>query len=160
MLGLRDTRYYVRIQIFDGNVRKQLYFRRDMTYNFMSKWRWYFDYRAALVKVQNPKVKVHFTLERYEYIPPVEVLEKRLKNLVTGKKSALTKYKNKIAKVKQVYQNTTLFPIENDTKWGKVQEKLKTLEHQLKQAESALKKFNAGEYKIPENVEVCHLLKQ
>ena len=158
MIDVNDVRYYVRIQIFDGNVRKQLYFRRGMTYKFMAKWRWYFDYRAALVKVQNPKVKVHFTLNRYEYIPPVEVLEKRLKNLVKGKKAAITKYKNKIVKVKKVYQNTRLFPIEDDTKWGKVQEKLKRLEHQLKQAEQALEKFYAGKYKIPENVESCNLL--
>ena len=88
------------------------------------------------------------------------VLEKRLKNLVKGKKATLTKYKNKIAKVKVVYENTRLFPMEKDVKYPKVKDKLKHLEYQLKQAKEALEKFNAGEYKIPKNVEICDLLNQ
>ena len=37
-----------------------VYFRSGMTADFVSRWQWFFEYLAALVKVNNPKRRVVF----------------------------------------------------------------------------------------------------
>ena len=54
--------YWCKIRVFDERGRaygvKECKVWDDLQFNLLCKYRWYFDYRSALLKVQNPKCKV------------------------------------------------------------------------------------------------------
>lgn len=57
-----------RILVYNGShAEKVIYLRTGMDVDFAIRWRWYFDYLAALVKVHHPKRKVEL------YIGPQNV---------------------------------------------------------------------------------------
>jgi len=39
----------------------------DLPFKVLIKWKWYFEYRKALLKVKHPRLKVE--LHQYDYIP-------------------------------------------------------------------------------------------
>lgn len=89
----KEVRWVVRI-VF--NYYTQFYFKNDMTNEFFNKWRWYFEYRAALLKVQNPKAVVTLEVGAYDFVLPLVLYHKRLKNLISKKKGQLSSLRSKL----------------------------------------------------------------
>lgn len=107
------------------------YFKSDMTLNFYMRWKWYFDYRAALLRVNNPKAYIDYHTGPYDYILPEDEYKTKLRNLIIAAKSKKTEYSRKIEHVKRNWNQ--LFPIEDDPKWYKVMEKQKYYEDRLQE---------------------------
>jgi hypothetical protein len=112
---------------------KNIYHRRDLPFEVLCKWQWYFEYRAALYKVSNPKHKVELTTGSYEFVPPIEEEQKRLKNVITGKKATITKYENLLKKAIETWNQ--LFPIEDDLHYKKCVLKIDKLKCELRELE-------------------------
>ena len=148
----KESRFVVRIKTGAKPSQEQVYFRNDMTYEFMKKWEWYFEYRAALLRVENPKIKLEFSIVRYDYELPSDIYETRLKNIIKSRRGNLTKYKNKIAKTKEKYEQSSLFPIKSDPKYYKVKNKLERLESELEKAIAKMKLFKTTSFKIDKDI--------
>jgi hypothetical protein len=126
-----------------------------MTFQFFKRWEWFFEYRAAKVKMDNPRGKVEYTTGFYDYVPKREILEKRLKGNLIGRKSALTKFMNKLKKAESKAKAVSLFGIEQDPNYDKVMEKKKYLERRLEQAQEQLQDFYDGKLEIPKTAHEC-----
>lgn len=61
---MNDNRCVIKIAISGENdyfhIDDVVYFRSGMSPDFVTKWLWFFEYLAALVKVRNPHRKVEF----------------------------------------------------------------------------------------------------
>lgn len=66
-----------------------------MHFNHFCRWQWYFDYRAALAKVKNPKARV--TVSQGKKIKPVYDLELIKQKKISMAKGQITKLRNKLA---------------------------------------------------------------
>lgn len=152
--------HVVRIEVYLDNGWNTHYFRKDMQTPFMHKWRWYFKYRAALLQVKNPKRLVRMRIDSYDYVPPKDILEKRLKNILKGAKAQLTKTLKKLEKAKHTASEQSLFPeqlIENSPLYPKVLKKIELQKYKVKKAEECLDKFYAGTLELPENINPVYL---
>jgi hypothetical protein len=66
----------------------------SMPFEMLQRWKWYFEYRAALLKVQYPRIRVEVTTGLSEKKKDMATV---YKNRITSAKSQLTKSKNKLA---------------------------------------------------------------
>lgn len=117
----------------DGGTKplvEQPYFRNDMKPQFFEKWKWYFEYRAALYKVQNPRLDVHYEYGAYEYTLPEDDYRQKLKNLERKRKAQLTEFTCKLENIRKNWNE--LFPLEDHPQYKKIQEKLQRLEREYK----------------------------
>ena len=146
----KERRFVVRIWIGDKPLNEQVYFRKDMTYAFFMKWKWYFEYRAALLKVKNPKTPVELYITSYEYELPRDIYEKRLKSIIKSRKGSLTTFNRKLDSAKKNWNS--LFPIENDPNYCKVIQKQQRLEKELKMAQEKLEHFNSYKEEIDSKI--------
>lgn len=126
-----EKRIFVKISIcfHRGPIDKVLYFRNDMKLEFFNKWMWFFEYRAALCKVQNPKSRIIYEQGSYDYVLPDAELYDKVKNRYFGAKRNLSKIKNKLDDIRKNY--TEMFPIEEHPAWPKNLEKIKYYEDQV-----------------------------
>ena len=119
-----ETRIYVKIRFHENNksaLGKCVYFRNDMTVDFYHRWKWYFEYRAALLRVKYPHGFIEYTHGPYKYTLPEEEYKTKLENNIKAAKSKLTEYSNKIAKAKANWME--MFPIEEHPGWRKISDK-------------------------------------
>jgi hypothetical protein len=134
---VNDKRYFVKVR---GGKQQALaetiYYRNEMTFEFFIKWRWYFEYRAALYRVNNPRHFVDISHGGYEYIPPRVELIKMLKNKITNRKGKVTQWDCCISKAKETWSE--LFPIEDDQMFQKAVAKLNKAKLELEQMEAEL----------------------
>jgi len=114
---------------------------RELSPGMLVKWRWYFDYRQALLKVKYPKKKVR--MDVYYYLPETrsdkEILKQRIKNLIVAKK-------RKVTEVDRLIQNAVknwdeIFPIEDHPYWKKAQAKLQRVRDQQRKYEEMLEQL-------------------
>lgn len=157
---MKEIRMYVKIKTGQHNAVKVHYWRTDMKYDFFKKWEWYFEWRSAKLKFENPKMKVEIHKGSFDFIPPFDILEKRIKDDLKGRKSALTKFDNKIsaAKFKLSKKNEgKLFKttIEQEKGWEDVQKKRMHLMQRVQEAEKQLQQLISGELEIPESSHAC-----
>jgi hypothetical protein len=120
-----EYRFFVKIIIHKTRCSpadKVEYFRNDMTLEFYNKWEWYFNYRAALLKVQNPKLYVNYEHGVYNYILPEEQYKEKVKNKYISSKRQITIYEKRIKAITGKWNE--LFPIEDHPDWKKVTAKL------------------------------------
>lgn len=112
--------------------------------DLMIRWRWYFEYRQALLKVQYPKKKVE--LIHFRYQPETETEKEqaatRLKNLITARKRKITEVSRKIEEAKLRW--TELFPIEDHPNYQKAMEKLFRLRSEKVDYEKQLDSIGDG----------------
>lgn len=120
-----DNQICVKIIIYrscnDGEV---IYYRNKLPMWIIDKWRWYFEYLAALVKVNNPRHKVELIICAQTLKQGLEYIEEKTKNLLRAKKSKLKKLQN------EPIQND-IFDfgrIERDKKMKAVQGEIEALE--------------------------------
>jgi len=131
----KERRYYAKIrlnknsEIPDPVSTEVYYYRNDMTFDFIIRWKWYFIYRAALLQVKYPRGFVEFTHGGYEYILPEDEHKKKVYNLLVAAKRKRTEFENKIVKARQQWDE--LFPIEEHPYWVKVEEKLQYYEDRI-----------------------------
>ncbi len=121
--------YYIKVydnRYPSGNVIKFIKWE-NLSFELFCKYKWYFEYRYALLRVEHPRVLiVHQQFKR-------ELNEKEktdfLKNRIIGKKRTITKYKNKLA----IYEKNwnSLFPINDDELYQKALQKIARLETEL-----------------------------
>lgn len=120
--------------------KQVFYYKGEMKMDFFKRWSWYFEYRAALLKVKFPKMKVWSDTTSYKKVIPFEAHKKKLKGIITSKKGKLTEFKKKLEKAKIEFdkkQQSSLFKnkLEDEPEYEKVLNKLKSLEFELKQSE-------------------------
>ncbi len=121
-----EKRIYVKIVFYKNDkyqtLAKTVYFRNQMTIPFFYRWKWFFLYREALIRVKYPRAYIKLEYGPYDYVLPKDIYKKKIKDLLAGNKRKLTQYKNKIAYVKQNWNE--IFPPEEHPQWVKVIEKL------------------------------------
>lgn len=110
---------------------KNIYHRIDLPFEVICKWKWYFEYRAALYKVNNPKHVVELTTGSYDFVPTIDQEKKRLRDKIAGKKATITKYENLLKKAIETWNQ--LFPIEEDPLYKKCVLKIEKLKCELKE---------------------------
>jgi hypothetical protein len=100
---------------------------KNLPFEVLCKWKWYFKYRAALLQVKYPK---HIIDYRWGSQQPEGVVAENLKaNKIRSKRAKITEVKNKMELAKKHWN--FLFPIEDDQDWKRAISKLKTLENEL-----------------------------
>lgn len=82
----------VKIAIYNGyQVEEVIYYRNKLTVSVIEKWRWYFEYIAALVKVHNPRRKVELIICAQTLLQGQEYIAARTKTLLRAKKGQLNR---------------------------------------------------------------------
>lgn len=143
MVNVQDKRFYVKI--IAGKVQgmtQTIYFRDGLTFQIFNKWRWYFNYREALYRVQNPRHYVLLSSGSYDYVALADEQLKRLTDKVKGAKAMVTKCENLLKKAKENWHE--LFPIEDEEMYKKAILKINKHKHELMLYENELSqlKFN------------------
>lgn len=132
-----ETRIYVKISFNEKGIsalRKTVYFRNEMRVDFFVRWKWYFEYRAALLRVKHPKAFIELNHGPYEYVLPEDKYREKIKNQYLSDKRQLTKFKNKLNSIRENWKE--LFPIEENPDWIKVTKKLEWYESQYENSKS------------------------
>lgn len=82
----------VKIMIYNGtHVDEVVYYRARMDINFALRWKWYFEYLAALIKVNNPRRKVEFLFGPQDLKTGDLYIEEKRKSLLKAKKTQIKK---------------------------------------------------------------------
>ena len=99
----------------------------NLRFEMATKWKWYFEYRAALLQVKYPKFRVE-TSWGHESATGKH-LEISLANKKRSKKAKITEYQNKLEKYKK--QWNSIFPIEDDIAYQNAVKKIERLKAEL-----------------------------
>lgn len=91
------------------------------SFDQFNRWRWYFDYRAALEKVKNPRFHIETTFGRN--VKKIEDLEKNKKNKIRACKAKITEMENKLKRV-LAQESSELFSLAEHPLTVKFQKKL------------------------------------
>jgi hypothetical protein len=124
--------WYVRIrQGPQQALAESVYYRKDMTFEFMTRWKWYFLYREARYRVEAPKAFTELSIGNYEADPRTtnEIKAKRLRDRITNKKGKITEISNRMKKAREKWNS--LFPIEEDPWWSPALAKIEELQCEL-----------------------------
>lgn len=127
-----EKRLYVKILFSQSGsqaLSETAYFRNDMTVQFYHRWKWYFEYRAALLKVRHPKSFVQLYQGVYDYVLPEEELRTKLENKIRAAKGRITEFDGKLKNLVDSWSE--LFPIEQHPDWTKVVQKRESYQLQL-----------------------------
>lgn len=108
---------------------------QGLRFELRLKYRWYFEYRAALLKVQNPRFTVQCTWGSESATG--KTLHEMQKDRLRSKKAKVTEWTNKIRMAKESWNQ--LFPIEADEFYIKALAKLERLKHELSILETEIK---------------------
>lgn len=85
----------VKITIRKGcNDWEVIYYRNKLPMWIVEQWRWYFDYLAALVNVNNPRLKVELITCAQTLKQGQEYIEEKSKNLIRAKETKLKRLEN------------------------------------------------------------------
>lgn len=128
-----ERRCYVKILFYKESrysaLAETVYYKNDMDIDFFMRWKWYFQYRGALLRVQNPHAYIELSHGSYEYELPEDKYRRKVYNLLLAAKRKLTQYLRQIEYVKVNWDE--LFPMEEHPKWIKVQAKLTYYEERV-----------------------------
>ena len=102
-----------------------------LTNELMFKYKWYFDYRHALLKVKYPRKTVDFIHYRYtpETTTELERAETRKKNMIAAKRRKITEIENRIREEQQKWSE--LFPLADHVNYKKAVEKMNRLKFEI-----------------------------
>lgn len=85
----------VKITVYKGyHADKVVYYRGQISIDMLEKWRWYFEYLAARIKVKHPRRKVELTIGRQTLLLGDEYVQEKIKNLLRHRKAKLQKLIN------------------------------------------------------------------
>lgn len=98
---MNPNNYIIKINLYgegdtECHVEMVVYYRYDFPTMMMYRWRWYFEYIAALVKVHYPHRKVELMIHQNSegYLAGQDYIEKKTKSLLTSLRSQLTRLEN------------------------------------------------------------------
>lgn len=134
--------HYFIIKVFDSHrtlIESKEW--QNLYYHTLCNWRWYFDYRAALLKVKYPKYTVDTFWGHYPSHGPQKI--DQLKNRIQSKKAKITEIKNKIKAVQDEWDE--IFPLEDDLIYKQVISKLKRFESELSQMQNEFNELTGKE---------------
>lgn len=121
--------YYIKVYNSKYPTGKVIEFFRWENYSFhlFVKYKWYFEYRYALLRVRYPK----FLIEHDQFKRDLNVAETidLFRNKIIAKKRTITKYKNKLMEYESNWNS--LFPISDDEPYKRALEKISRLENEL-----------------------------
>ena len=119
-----DNQICVKITVRKGVDTEVIYYRNKLPLWIVEQWKWYFEYIAALIKVNNPRHKVELIICAQTLKQGLEYIEEKTKNLLRAKKSKLKKLQN------EPIQNDifNFSRIERDKKIKAVQGEIEALE--------------------------------
>lgn len=85
-----EKKICVKINLYKGCwVEEVIYYQYALPLRIVERWKWYFEYLAALVKVHNPRRKVELVICAQEYNSVEDYISERTKNLLRAKKVKL-----------------------------------------------------------------------
>jgi hypothetical protein len=102
------------------------------TWEQFTRWKWYFEYRAALFKVKNPRAYVEV---KYGPEPATGKTEFTiLRNRIRAKKAKITEFTNKLKMAEDSWNE--LFPIVEDQLYKRAVTKIERLKNELTEMEA------------------------
>lgn len=109
----------------------------NLSFELFIKYKWYFEYRYALLRIKYPK----FRIEHNQLKRDLNQKEKKslFENRLIGKKRTLTKYRNALKLFEKNW--SSLFPIMEDEQYQMALVKISRVENELKEMELNLKKL-------------------
>ncbi len=137
-IGAMEDRLFG-IQLFigaHGNDRKFVREWKGYKFQQMMRWKWYFEYHAALLKVANPKRTIEVKYYDYIVISQEEIDAKQLRNKIIANKGKLTAVLNKLKAIHQRMDAAKLrwnqlFPIEESPAWLQAEQKCDELHAEI-----------------------------
>lgn len=85
----------VKITVYkDYHADKVVYYRGQISIDMLEKWRWYFEYLAARIKVKHPRRKVELTICPQTLPLGDEYVQEKIKNLLRHRRAKLQKLIN------------------------------------------------------------------
>lgn len=87
-----EDKVCVKISVYKGCwVDEVVYYRYKLPLWIVEKWKWYFEYLAARIKVKNPKRKVELIIVACDGTCGQDYISEHAKNLLKAKKIKLKK---------------------------------------------------------------------
>lgn len=120
--------FWVRVTVLDSaRCRQESLYWFDLPWAVRVKWNWYFEYRAALLKVKYPRFQVVHTWgnEAPATLTGKQVVIRSLNNLRLARVRKITELERKIQAVKDNWQE--IFPFESHELYQKVVAKIERL---------------------------------
>lgn len=140
-MGLENKRFFVKIEAGKAHGGNPcIYINKGFRFSQFMKWKWYFDYRAALYKVQHPRHHVQYMTGSYYVVPEKQELLKRVTDKITAAKRMITKYDNALSQAISTWDR--LFPIEEEAFYRKGIAKRDSYICQLRTLEAEYSKLN------------------
>ena len=125
-----DHRYYFIVVVRNRCFQCVDSLRWDqLTFPMAIKWRWYFEYRAALMKVQNPLYRVEFHWGKE--MAATKSLEQNRNNKIRACKAKITEMNNKLKAFLVDKSSKELFSYEDHPSVLKYQERLEKYKQKL-----------------------------
>lgn len=85
---MEQSQICVKIAIYNGcQVEEVIYYRNRLPMRIIEKWRWYFEYLAALIKIHNPRRKVELTICAQTLLQGQEYIDEKSKTLLRAKRA-------------------------------------------------------------------------
>ena len=85
----------VKITVYNGtHADKVVYYRNKLPMAIIEKWKWYFEYLAARIKVRHPRRRVDLVICSQTLLQGEEFVQERIKNLLKHRRSRLQKLIN------------------------------------------------------------------
>lgn len=136
-----EKRFYFYFESYNQNWgdRQKHTMWSGFTFEQFMKWKWYFEYRSALYKVQNPHRHVVNNHGSVDYELPEQAYIKKLRNRVKTARKMLTQFQNKINQAKKGW--TEIFPIEEHPMYSKILDKLKSYQTDYDNYKNELSKY-------------------
>lgn len=135
MYQVDEKRYFVKIRAGKTqSVAETIYFQNGLTFELMSKYRWYFKYRTALYQVQHPRHFVEMEHGGYKYTPPDQEQLKSLKDKIAGKRRTISKFRTQVLMAEQNW--SWLFPIDEDKDYLRALAKIEEHQAELEELEN------------------------
>ena len=95
MESLNDKKYVVKIQLYNGHiVDKVLYYKRQLRYDQIIRFEWYFNFLRSVANLAFPKSKVELKIIEDTLPLKDEYIKEKTINLIKAKKRKLTQLNN------------------------------------------------------------------
>lgn len=132
-------KYIIEVKENHYDVLESMYWS-NMPFNLYYKYMWYFDYRAALLKVKYPKLNIKITAGVQKELGS-EISEYHFnRNKIIAAKRKVTEFTNKLKVFSESYNK--LFPIEEDELYITLNTRLKDKKNRLVELEKRQEELN------------------
>lgn len=147
--GVKIVRYKGYKKAHQSAVSERVYYRKGLSFDLLSKYKWYFEYRKALAKVEQP----HFHVEAHYFRYKPETEKEKAKALTRQKaslKAQVTKTQKKVDEIKEAiakhvdWYNTTQIaftPVEQTEPYRMAMARLHKEEMKLIEKKNKLKEI-------------------